>query len=122
MGDAPVATPRVCRHEVHRRVAHGRNRGTLQADPVEQHAQFAIVVRRPLENRNLDAVVAGRLDVLEQPAVSCGDVRRPQEHAKADLHVCLPDLAAAVRQLSKTGARDRIRPATFVATSSLLAP
>ena len=78
--------PRLRRNQVHRRVAHRRDRGPLQADPVEQPPERLVVRRVALEDRDLDAVIAGRFDVLEQLRMRLRHMRRPQQHAKADLH------------------------------------
>ena len=90
VGDALAARRGVRRDQVHRRVAHGGDRRALQADAVEHLAEPPVVVRRALEDRDLDAVIAGRLDVLEQVLVLRRDVGRPQEHAEADFHDVSP--------------------------------
>ena len=44
-----------------------------------------------LEQGDLDAVVADRLEPLEQREVRLVDVRRPQQQVEPGLHVCPPD-------------------------------
>jgi hypothetical protein len=50
------------------------------------------MVGRSLEDGDFDTIEAGRLDVLQERLVAVRNVRRPQEHAHADLHgTALPD-------------------------------
>ena len=84
--DAGLARRGIRRNQVHRRIAHRRDRCALQPDAVEQFAELLVVVRRTGKDRYLDAVKAGRLDVPEQRLVLLRDAGRPQEHAHADFH------------------------------------
>ena len=62
------------------------DRGAPEADLIEHLPKSRIVVRTPLEHRNLHSVVAGRFQGFEDGAVLLRDVGRPEQHAKSDLH------------------------------------
>jgi len=79
---------------------HG-DRRTLQSDLTEHLADLHVVVGSALENRNLDALATGGLDVLEQRAMRIIDACRPQQHAEADLQV-FPSRALAWREGGRT--------------------
>jgi len=90
MLDPGLPFRRVGRYQVHRGIAHRCDRRPLQPDLVEQPADVGKMVGRSLEDRNLDAVEAGRPDVAQQFFMLARDMRGPQEHAHADLHAALP--------------------------------
>ena len=106
VGDALLAGGGVGRDQVHAGIAHGGDGGALKPDPVQHLAKALVVVGRALEDRDLDAVVAGRLDVLEQVPVLARDVGRPQEHAETDFHDVSPlwlSMNLAANALAVTG-------------------
>src|SRR6185437_13754977 len=70
-----------------------RDCGRTQAVVSDRPPNFTEMLGRPIENRQLDAVEAGALDVGEEREVLLGHVRRPQEHVESQKHLILPALS-----------------------------
>jgi hypothetical protein len=71
--------------------------GAAEIVATDRAADLLEVADRALEQRDLDAVVAGGPQFLEQREVRVGDVRRPQEEIEPGLHAprSLPAACAA---------------------------
>jgi hypothetical protein len=85
MVERPLALRGVGRDGAAARRHHGDGRAR-KACTFQPRAKLGVVGRVALEERDLDAVVAGRLEPIEERGVFFDDVGRPEQQVESELH------------------------------------
>ena len=82
----PCRPRRIIADQVHRRIAHRRNRGAVQPDLIQQGAKAGIMVKGAAKNRHFNPGEADGLDIPQQRGVFVSHMGGPQQQAHAGFH------------------------------------
>ncbi len=101
VGDRGPADDGILGQRVGRLGGDDGDRRALKPDLVEHLAELGVLVRLALKHRDLDAVIPGGLDVLQQAPLRGVDTSRPQQHTKTNLHTrCTPGSMGPTKTIS----------------------
>src|SRR5271166_4406547 len=83
---------------VHLDAWNNRNSSRLEPELLQPAPELRIMGGLALEDRDLDAIVTGALQVLQQGPMLRLDMRGPQQHIEADFHSFLPKRSPSRRR------------------------